>query len=137
MIKHKEANKASDLASWKWLSAVVDRLGTDGMSSDDSSMEGVETVYRVKNMAWRRDINRYLDIIDDERKENSDIYCPQGAKPIKRIRGHRNPVSTRAPVQELPRTFYDDDWYGLDSEEHRLLTLNVSEEAFTWFNLLV
>lgn len=94
MIKLKAATAASDLAIWRWLGTVVEKLGTDGMSSDESSTEGVETVYRVKKMAWRREIEASLDIIDRERRLNSDIFPPQGSVPTKRIRGDNNPIST-------------------------------------------
>lgn len=137
MIKLKAATAASDLAIWRWLGTVVEKLGTDGMSSDESSTDDVETVYRVKKMAWRWEIEASLNIIDRERRLNSDIFPPQGSVPTKRIHGDNNLISTRAPVCKLPRTFYDDDWYNETPEEHRQLTLDVSEEIFQWYKFLV
>src|ERR1700722_4167495 len=91
MIKLKAGNKDNDLEVWKWFTSILEYLGPDGMSSDESSMEGVETVYRVKRLPWRRDIAGYMDIIDGQRHKDSDIFSawdsksaehPQGSAPI-------------------------------------------------------
>jgi len=64
MIQLKADDQFKDLHLWKWLESVLEHLGTDGMSSDESSTEDFETVYRVKNMPWRRDIADCMDIVD-------------------------------------------------------------------------
>jgi len=53
LIQLKNANKSQDAHLWKWFGSVLEYLGPDGMSSDESSMEDFETVHRVKNMPCR------------------------------------------------------------------------------------
>jgi hypothetical protein len=45
MIKLKAGNEDNDLEVWKWFTSILEYLGPDGMSSDESSTEDVETVY--------------------------------------------------------------------------------------------
>jgi hypothetical protein len=47
---------------------LLQHLGEDGMSSDKSDVEGEldTTVFQVKMMLWRRNIDRELDIIDKQ-----------------------------------------------------------------------
>ena len=54
LIKLKAGNEQNDLEIWKWLAAMVEHLGPDGMSSEESSTEGIESVYRVKPL-WLGD----------------------------------------------------------------------------------
>ena len=134
MIKLKADDKDNDLEVWEWFASILGHLGPDGMSSDESSVEGVETVYRVKRLPWRREVAGCMDIIDGQRHKDSDIFATQGTKPIKRVRGTANPQSTRAAVRQLPHPFYDDDWFdGLNA--NRQSTLDISDEAFEWYNV--
>ncbi|KAG1865296.1 hypothetical protein F4604DRAFT_1538517, partial [Suillus subluteus] len=62
-----------------WMAAqpkkLVRTLGEAGMSSEESDVENdIETVLRVKNMTWRRAIERELDIIDHQRMLDDDIF---------------------------------------------------------------
>jgi|ERR1700720_657143 len=134
MIKLKAGNEDNDLEVWKWFTSILEYLGPDGMSSDESSMEGVETVYRVKRLPWRCDIAGYMDIIDSQRHKDSDIFSAQGTKPVKRVRGTANPQSTHKAVRQLPRSFYDGDWYnGLN--QNRQDEVDASDKEFLWYNV--
>jgi hypothetical protein len=67
---------------------VVEKLGEDGMSSDESDTD-TQTglpILRVKNMKWRRKMAYELDIVDKLRLQNRDIYSRKGAKPTARFR---------------------------------------------------
>ncbi|KAI9462592.1 hypothetical protein HD554DRAFT_2027540, partial [Boletus coccyginus] len=60
----KEAN-VNDVDTWKWLSNVLEQLGPDGMSSDESMVkDDIHIVFLTKKMSCRRDIKRELDLID-------------------------------------------------------------------------
>ncbi|KAI6011345.1 hypothetical protein EDC04DRAFT_2580541, partial [Pisolithus marmoratus] len=54
------ARGTRDVELWQWLSDVVDHLGTDGMSSEDSEEEDMQTIFRVRGMPWRCDIDKEL-----------------------------------------------------------------------------
>lgn len=130
-------NEEEDLGAWKWLKSLLDFLGADGMSSDESSStDRLETVFRVKIMVWRRKMEDCMDIIDQQRIVDPEIYAAQGTKPVKRIRGPENPNSHRLPVTGLPRSLYNEGWLASKSEHYRQLTLHVSKEQFRWINIV-
>ncbi len=45
-----------DIALWRWLQLLLQRLGKDGMSSEESEVEegSARGVYYVKKLPWRR-----------------------------------------------------------------------------------
>jgi hypothetical protein len=85
MIELRAGDESQDLHLWKWLQSVLEHLGAKGMSSDESSTENFETVYRVTNMPWRRALAENMDIIDRQRHKDADIFTPKGSKPTKRL----------------------------------------------------
>ncbi|KAG1756966.1 hypothetical protein EDB19DRAFT_1607172, partial [Suillus lakei] len=65
----------NDLPAWQWLQKLVKMLGDGGMSSEESDIENdVKCVLRVKNMAWHRGIERELNIIDNQRVLDDEIF---------------------------------------------------------------
>ncbi|KAG2123448.1 hypothetical protein DEU56DRAFT_699184, partial [Suillus clintonianus] len=58
-----------------WRAAQPKTLGDGGMSSEESDVENdVQCVLRVKNMAWRRRIERELNVIDHQRVLDDDVF---------------------------------------------------------------
>jgi hypothetical protein len=99
MIKLKANDPASDVEVWRWLGRLLKYLRADGMSSDESSVEGLETVYRVKIIIWRRrEVDKYLDIIDQQRWVDADIWAGRGFR-VRRMR-------IRSLLTELFATIY-------------------------------
>lgn len=127
-------DRRGDLKIWKWLHTLLKHLGTDGMSSEESSIEGLEKVYRVNTLPWRRDLDKYLDLIDNERGVADHKFAEAGSKPIRRIRHSGNQVSSRKPACGLPKNLYDKKWLDDIEGEYPELTLNVSAEQFEWIN---
>jgi hypothetical protein len=137
-IKTAEHNTVKEAKIWRWLLSLLKWYGAEGMSSDETSVEGMETVYRVKVLVWRRNIDKYLDNIDNERKlPTQELYSHSGAKPAKRIRSETNLISNRSPVPGLPIALYDNDWVEALDEHYRQMTLCVSREQFEWMNIRV
>ncbi|KAG1781455.1 hypothetical protein EV702DRAFT_1041974 [Suillus placidus] len=86
-------------------------LGDGDMSSEESDIENdIKCVLRVKNMAWRRGIERELNTIDNQRVLGDEIFTPQGSKPMKRIRASGNSMSLWSPVTGLPKALYNGEW---------------------------
>jgi hypothetical protein len=139
MLSIKAAEKAQDVEIWKWLRELMNRLGEDGMSSEESGVEdgpnGPHNVYRVKKLKWRRDIEQELSIIDKLRFK-SGIFTERGAQPVTRIRTDNNPTSDRDAPKGWPRSLYDSNWFNEKDEEYRLLTLHVSEEDFKYMKVM-
>ncbi|KAI6095110.1 hypothetical protein EDD16DRAFT_1903661 [Pisolithus croceorrhizus] len=112
-------------------------LGEHGMSSEDSSVEnGVENVLRVKNMPWHRNIDWELEIVDFQRLLDTDIFSPQGSKPLTRKRSPDNPSTTRDAVKALPLALYDGAWFA-QLTERQIEALNIPQQTFSWMKVVV
>ncbi|KAG2752470.1 hypothetical protein P692DRAFT_20871946 [Suillus brevipes Sb2] len=137
LVKYKTDEDEEDAPGWQWLQRLVGTLGERGMSSEESDVENnIETVLRVKNMTWRRAIERELDIIDHQRIVDDDIFAPQGSKPMKRIRSAGNPMTSRAEVDGLPEALYNKEWLaGLTPRQ--VERLSISDERFRWMKVAV
>jgi hypothetical protein len=131
-VKSTDKDRDGDLGVWKWLLELLQRYGSDGMSSDDTDTGDIGTIYRVKILVWRRNVDKYVQMIDDERKTSADIFSASGAKSVARVRSSNNGKSERQPPTELPPALFDPDWLGEVDDDYRKLILTVSEEDFPW-----
>jgi hypothetical protein len=123
-----------DTPVYQWLQDLVLRLGNDGMSSDESGVdENGTTVYLVKQLPWRRNIDKELDIVDSLRKWEVGIYTWRGSEGVQRKRDINNPISTREPVRGLPKALYDEAW--VKSQPHSGRRLRFAARDFDWMNI--
>ncbi|KAI6139084.1 hypothetical protein EDD17DRAFT_1436602, partial [Pisolithus thermaeus] len=74
MVATKEAKGNDDVIAWWFLHSVITRLGSDGMSSEDSDGEDTETIFCTHTLPWRRDIIKELTLIDQQRLQESSIF---------------------------------------------------------------
>jgi hypothetical protein len=129
IAKHKaRTTRGQESKMWAWLGKVMDQLGHDGMSSEDSEIEDqIDVVLRVHAMPWRQEMSNELAYIDSQRVRDNNIFGRQGMRPMKRIRGQGR-ESTREPVQGLPLAFYNQTWLN----GPRALEIKMKETPFTW-----
>ena len=127
-------NPESDVAVWRFLEKVLDLLGPDGMSSEDTCDDLHETVFRVKVLEWRRPMDDHMEIIDNQRVLDRELFSRQGSRPGKRLRDGTL-KSTRDPVRRLPRQLYNPDWLKAQNA-HQVHTLAVSSEKFDWIRVV-
>ncbi|KAI6095704.1 hypothetical protein F5141DRAFT_1068121 [Pisolithus sp. B1] len=80
MVAIKEAKGDDDIVAWQFLHSVITRLGSDGMSLEDSDGKDTETIFCMHTLPWRRDIIKELNLIDQQRLQDSSIFSPRGAK---------------------------------------------------------
>ncbi|KAF8906074.1 hypothetical protein CPB84DRAFT_1844719 [Gymnopilus junonius] len=109
IVSIKREQNEADCFIWEWLLDLVETLGEDGMSSDESEIDDrtATVIYRVKNMPWRRTISEEMDLIDKQRA-TAHIFSKKGSKPMPRMRGGGE--SRRDEVEELPKGIYNKDW---------------------------
>lgn len=129
IIDWKMKEQATDLDVWLWLQDVLKYLSYDGMSSDESNNDdGLNPMYKVKMLRWRREMGDELRILDAARHTDIAAFHPQGSKP--RQRHHRRPVlfSDRPAVQDLPFQMYNESWLkGLHDDKKHYLNLTSPE----------
>ena len=117
-----------------FIGQLLRHLRAQGMSLDESSVEGLEIVYRVKILSWQRpEIEGYMDIIDHQQLKDEDIFACQGSKLVKRHCGPQNPISTRRHDGGMPEAIYEPNWKG---KNLHALTLSVFKEQFEWVRII-
>ena len=101
--------QGSNNEAWQTLHLMVDTLGIDGNSSDETDDED----YTVRTKDWRSaDVKTLLEYIDHNRKtSNAHGNTLPGNRPRRRVRRRHPPPSTHEPVAALPLNFYDQTWY--------------------------
>ncbi|KAG2050202.1 hypothetical protein BDR06DRAFT_974720 [Suillus hirtellus] len=85
LVKQMADKNEEDLPAWRWLQRLIRTLG-----------EGA--------VEWEMDIVNHQRLMDD------DIFTPQGSKPMKWIHAARNPMTSRAQVDGLPKVLYNKGW---------------------------
>ncbi|KAG1775989.1 hypothetical protein EV702DRAFT_1046623 [Suillus placidus] len=115
LLSDRIATGKDDQAVWVYLQSLVETLGKDGMSSDESEHEDGEVqVFRLKKMPWRADVDHEMHIIDQQRLAGAANFTPHGSKPAKRF---RNAIqeSSRPAIKGLPRALYNSSWLNAQS----------------------
>ncbi|KAG1779844.1 hypothetical protein EV702DRAFT_1043718 [Suillus placidus] len=115
LLSDRIATGKDDQAVWAYLQSLVETLGKDGMSSDESEHEDGEVqVFHLKKMPWRADVDHEMHIIDQQRLAGAANFTPRGSKPAKRF---RNAIqeSSRPAIEGLPRALYNSSWLNAQS----------------------
>jgi len=134
-IQLSQETGGEDLAGWKYIKDILLRLGTDGMSSDETGVADRQTAYYVKIIPWRREqVNKVMEILEDTRIDDSDLWDPRGGKPLPRIRRYAGNAlkSQRRTVKNLPRALYSDRWLSKSGNAARV---KVSRDTFQWVDV--
>ncbi|KAF8875146.1 hypothetical protein BD779DRAFT_1476173 [Infundibulicybe gibba] len=102
---------------WQLLHNLVDSLGVDGTSSDESDDED----YAVKIKPWRStEVRDMLIYIDNNRTTRNALGNKiPGGRPRERVRKSHAPVSMDSAVPCLAMNFYDKAWYDSLTERQR------------------
>ena len=115
---------------WQWLETLLQWLGTEGMSSEDTDV-GVDRKNHVKFLIWRRNMDKYLDMIDNQRVQDAG-FAQAGSRPIKRLCYLPTSPSDRAAPTGLPGTLYDQQWLASVDANYHEVALSVSKGKFEW-----
>ncbi|KAH9478881.1 hypothetical protein JR316_0009343 [Psilocybe cubensis] len=110
--KIEESEKRGDTAMfilWSRLLSLLEALEEDGMSSEDSEADDGEAVYHVRQMPYRRNVDKHMAIIDAETKRYRGAVTTQGSNKLRRIRGE-DIFSLRRPFVGKPRPLYAPPW---------------------------
>lgn len=115
-----------DVNQWKYLLSLFTKLGPDGVSSDESGLDGDgNEVGYVRRLPWRADIEEHIKRVDYRGRAGI-----KGAKPMRRIRERVGRESQREACGGLPAALYDQAWLDQQTREAKK-ALCISSEAFT------
>ena len=105
--RKKTVNSIPELRKHAW---ILDRLGSAGMSSDESSMELGVRLYRVKKKYWRAaELTPFLHTIDRVTAQTKSATTSKGSQKYFRLPGE-GVSSEGGIVPGLPINFYDPAW---------------------------
>lgn len=115
----------TSLPLWEFYSNALDRLGKDGMSSEESEAdEFLEArAYLVKPVPWRRNIDQELKTIDKTSQALKNIKRRRGRIPERRLRDRGMHDSERQAPKGLWISDYEEQWYNSLSQGERAALL--------------
>jgi len=124
-----------DAEGWKWVANLLNALGSEGMSSDESDKEPSAGAFlRAKTLPWRRRaITDYMAAIDRLRY-SSEEFSNKGTKPQVRIR--EPPKGSIRILRRLPRPLYNQEWLNKQSPKVQRV-LEVDETNFEWKDIMM
>lgn len=130
LIELEEGKDAESSRTWLHMKDMLERLGKDGMSSEEEGHRDkgthVDDVYYVKLCAWRaKPITEYLQHLDEKARE-----LQIAGKATPRVRDELHGDSAAPPVAGLPEKMYDEQWLAQKSDFYVEEKLRVSQEAF-------
>ena len=130
----KEAEGAPDLRHWEWLKTMIETLGDEGMSSEESDTDDFgRVIYRPKKLLWRRKMENELTLLDKEYLRVAKTKARSGPVPAQRRRAIGNAVSVREPAKGLPLCLYDEEWIIGKSDLYVEDVLQVAvDSTFKW-----
>jgi hypothetical protein len=113
---------------WDTLGDAVDRLGQEGMSSDESEDDEMNRrIYIINKPIWRaRQVTSSLRLVDGDHNTTNGFGNRKAGNPARtRVVRNRARESTRDAPPGLPINFYDPIWYsGLtNGEKNELMAL--------------
>jgi hypothetical protein len=122
MIMVKKKNGDSDVAIWEWLKTLLKTLGDEGMSSDDSDIDDrTQTeILHVRKLPWRRSLDKELDIIDSQRRDDQELFTKKGSKPVTRLRHMKELTSRRNAPTEKPKNIFEKSWLKKQQDQDKL-----------------
>lgn len=112
------------------LYSMLNDLGPEGQSSDESDVEDRRKPCVVRVKAWRSPaVNRAMEYLSAKRIIDTGSGPHRGRLPHERTREpHLQRVSKRDPIRQLPINYYDPIWIDTLPEFERR-QLRVKEEA--------
>ncbi|KAJ7207660.1 hypothetical protein C8J57DRAFT_1098216 [Mycena rebaudengoi] len=104
---------------------MLESLGVDGMSSDESEADGNDHIqYKILTPAWRASIVaawlRMFDTLYHILRRSGDVQALRGSFPHLRILTHQK-SSKKTFVPGLPINVYDEGWISGDVRSHYFL----------------
>jgi hypothetical protein len=125
--RHKtvEENEYRDPQLWKAARDVVDAVGVDGMSGEDTDGEppGREKRLLRVPVKWiNPELTGLFHIIDTWKSavQDESFSTPRGNRPLTRLATSKVPVEGHA-TKGLPRNWYDETWYKSQSDPKKIL----------------
>lgn len=128
VIVHKErlGTKSPVYQAWKKIYVILEALGADGMSSEESDNDELgHPCLKVNNLEWRIELSWILSKVDNIRAAQPQLFRSAGAPTKKRVPSGQN--SKRTAPAKLPRSLYKQSW--LNSRSKHQIDLDIQPSS--------
>lgn len=106
----KQLQKQEDAEKWQEIYEILNCLGVDGMSSEESGVEDGRPVRYVRFFEWRRkEAQAMLALVDSIPSIRPALFKTQGGKPVRKIKAQA--LSKREAPRTYPVCYYEPNWY--------------------------
>lgn len=113
--KQSFGSKSIIYVTWNQIFLILEMLGPDGMSSEESDHDERGRAYmKVNEFAWRTDLWHILDKVDGIQGRYPQLFHHPGAPARTRVPSGK--VSKRPYPDRMPKTLYNTRWYKSLSE---------------------
>ena len=125
-----QLQKEEDAEKWREIYEIINCLGVDGMSSEDSAIEDGRPIRHVRFFEWRRkEAQDMLALVDSIPSKRPALFKTQGARAVPKVRVQA--LSKREAPQAYPICYYEPDWYKIQTLYARWRT-NAVENGEEW-----
>jgi hypothetical protein len=133
---HIAQDTGDDNTTWNWIVSLLTTLGIDGMSSDESDVEGIQMVYCVcVHIYQRAEATKVMEMIDSVTLADwMRVGHMRGQPPRIQRRETDNPDSRQEAPKKMPRALYNNMWLSALTPQ-KVVALQVSKEAFKWLDI--
>lgn len=106
-------NPTPNEEAYSHIFSVIERLGLEGMSSDESDVDDLgRATFTTKRMPWRaRKVTEMLMRVDKDYNRTNMFGNQKSGNPARHRKRQRGRDSARKAPAEKPGNFYDRDWY--------------------------
>lgn len=135
VLSHNSTGIQADI--WAKLYRLIQTLGYEGMSDEESDTEDGNLVLRVAVVSWRRPVGRELGVVDEALKQRPDLFRALASQPIRTVHegayGDRR-VCMRRAFEGRPASFYGERFLKniLLHERKRLKVVEGVVDDFNW-----
>ncbi|KAG1868915.1 hypothetical protein C8R48DRAFT_671469 [Suillus tomentosus] len=113
-----EQNRHRNTDIWDMIKRIIDRLDVEGMSGDET-----DTAPGVTPKVVSPDITQLLHAVESyaPATHEENMTVPIGNSSLQRISEQKRMLHMSIAIQQLPRNWYNDDWYKANSSSARAL----------------
>jgi hypothetical protein len=115
-------NPTSNEVAYHHIYTVIESLGADGMSSDESDIDQQgRATFTVKRMPWRaKELTEMLVRVDKDYNRTNMFGNQKSGNPARHRERRKGRESARSAPARKPGNFYDRDWYHALSAKQKM-----------------
>ena len=122
-------NPTSNEVAYSHIYSIIETLGAEGMSSDESDMDQQgRATFMAKRMPWRaKEVTDMLVKVDKDYNRTNMFGNQKSGNPARHRERRKGRETARKAPGRKPSNFYDQDWYRALSAKQKMDLGNESD----------